>query len=63
MCESIAYVLRDDELEKVMDDVVSIDPYDNKLYLTDIVGNQKIIEGDIKEIQFMKHKIIIEEKR
>ena len=62
MCESAAYVLRDEKLERVMDNVVSVDPYEGKVYLTDLLWGQKIIDGEIKEIKLMDHKIIIKEK-
>ena len=63
MCESSAFVLgKDNKLEKIMENVVSIDPYEGKVYLTDLLGDQKIIEGSIKEIRLMDHKIILEEK-
>ncbi|MEG2983183.1 MAG: CooT family nickel-binding protein [Peptostreptococcaceae bacterium] len=61
MCESAAYVLKNNNLERVMDNVVSVDPYEGKVYLTDLLGEQKIIDGEIKEIRLMDHKIIIEE--
>lgn len=61
MCESAAYVLKGSNLERVMDNVVSVDPYDGKVYLTDLLGDQKIIDGEIKEIRLMDHKIIIQE--
>lgn len=61
MCESSAFVLRDEKLEKVMENVVTIDPYEGKVYLTDLLGDQKIIDGVIKEIRLMDHKIIIKE--
>ncbi|MGL5712713.1 MAG: CooT family nickel-binding protein [Paraclostridium sp.] len=62
MCESAAYVLRDNNLERVMENVVSVDPYEGKVYLTDLLGDQKIIDGEIKEIRLMDHKIIIKGK-
>ncbi|WP_042276911.1 CooT family nickel-binding protein [[Clostridium] dakarense] len=61
MCESAAYVLKNEKLERVMDNVVSVDPYEGKVYLTDLLGEQKIIDGEIKEIRLMDHKIIIKE--
>ncbi|SCJ32632.1 Predicted RNA-binding protein [uncultured Clostridium sp.] len=63
MCESAAYVIRGEKLERVMDNVVSIDPYEGKVYLTDLLGDQKIIDGEIKEIRLMDHKIIINESK
>ena len=61
MCESAAYVLRNNNLERVMENVVSINPYEGKVYLTDLLGEQKIIDGEIKEIRLIDHKIIIKE--
>ena len=61
MCESAAYVLKNNNLERVIDNVVSVDPYEGKVYLTDLLGEQKIIDGEIKEIRLMDHKIIIKE--
>ena len=50
------------QLEKLMDYVVSVNPYEGKVYLTDLLGKQKIIDGDVKEIRLMDHKIILKEK-
>ncbi|QJA09497.1 CooT family nickel-binding protein [Romboutsia sp. CE17] len=62
MCESAAFILKNNELEKVMDNVVNVDPYEGKVYLTDLLGEQKIIDGVIKEIRLMDHKIILSEQ-
>ncbi len=63
MCESSVFVLgRDNKLQKIMENVVSVDPVDGKVYLTDLLGEEKIIDGCIKEIRLIDHKIILEEK-
>lgn len=63
MCESSAFVLgKDNKLEKVMENVVNVDPTEGKVYLTDLLGDQKIVDGFIKEIRLMDHKIILAEK-
>ena len=62
MCESSAFILgKNNELEKVMENVVTVDPYEGKVYLTDLLGEEKIIDGVIKQIRLMDHKIILEE--
>ena len=62
MCESSAFVLgKDNKLEKIMENVVTVDPSEGKVYLTDLLGEQKIVDGFIKEIRLMDHKIILEE--
>ena len=50
MCESSAFVLgKDNKLEKVMENVVNVDP------------TEGIVDGSIKEIRLMDHKIILGE--
>ena len=62
MCESSACLLgKDNKLEKIMDNVVSVDPDNGKVYLTDLLGEEKIIDGVIKQIRLMDHKIILEQ--
>lgn len=42
MCESSAFVLgKDNKLEKIMENVVTVDPSEGKVYLTDLLGEQK----------------------
>lgn len=63
MCESTAYLLTEDGEQKLMEYVVDVVPKENgKLSLTDILGEEKIIEGLLKEIRLLDHKIIIEKK-
>jgi predicted RNA-binding protein len=62
MCESAAFILKNNALEKVMENVVSVDPLDGKVFLTDLLGEQKIVDGRIKEIRLMDHKIILSEE-
>ena len=63
MCESSAFILgKNNELNKITENIVTVDPYEGKVYLTDLFGNQKIIDGVIKEVRLMDHKIILEEK-
>ena len=62
MCESSAFLLgKDNKLEKIMDNVVSVDPDNGKVYLTDLLGEEKIIDDVIKQIRLMDHKIILEQ--
>ncbi|MCC3669280.1 CooT family nickel-binding protein [Terrisporobacter mayombei] len=64
MCESSAFIMgKNNELIKIMDYIVNINPDGNKVYLTDLFGNQKIIDGAIKEMRLIDHKIILEENK
>ncbi|AZV58444.1 MULTISPECIES: CooT family nickel-binding protein [Clostridium] len=61
MCESTAYLVTPEGERKIMDYVVDIIPKENgKLSLTDILGEEEIIEGMLKEVRLLEHKIVIE---
>ncbi|MEW9121121.1 MAG: CooT family nickel-binding protein [Thermotaleaceae bacterium] len=63
MCESIAYLVTPQGEKKIMENVVYMKPENGKIYLSDLLGEQKIVEGFVKEIRLIDHKIIIEEKK
>lgn len=64
MCESSAFIMgKNNELIKIMDYIVNINPDGDKVYLTDLFGNQKIIHGVIKEMRLIDHKIILQENK
>ena len=49
MCESTAYLVRDDGEEKLMDYVVDICPNaDGSLKLTDLLGDEMDVAGTLK---------------
>jgi predicted RNA-binding protein len=60
MCETNAYLLRGGTEELIMEDVAIVRRKDGKLELKDIFGEEKAVSGDIREIQFLDHKILIE---
>ena len=63
MCESSAFLLgKNNELTRVMENVVNVNPVNGKVYLTDLLGEEKIVDGVIKQIRLMDHKIILEQK-
>ncbi|WKY47211.1 CooT family nickel-binding protein [Eubacteriaceae bacterium ES3] len=63
MCESSAYLLTPEGETKIMDYVVDIIPNDDgSLTLSDLLGGTKIVQGKLKEVKLLNHKIIIEEK-
>ncbi len=60
MCESQVYLLTPEGEKKIMDNVVYIKPENGKVYLEDLLGEQKIVDGKIKEMKLIAHKITIE---
>ncbi|ABR48196.1 conserved hypothetical protein [Alkaliphilus metalliredigens QYMF] len=62
MCESTAYLITDKGEEKIMENVVYMKPENGKVFLADLLGEQKIVQGILKEIKLIDHKIIITDK-
>jgi predicted RNA-binding protein len=60
MCESNVFLEKENKEEAVMEDVISIKPHGDELVLTDILGKQIRIKAQIKEINLLDHKVILE---
>jgi predicted RNA-binding protein len=61
MCESHAYIVRDGEQVKILDDVTFLKPEGDRVVLRNLFGDEVTVKGKIEEIQFMDHKILIRE--
>ncbi len=62
MCEANAYVYKDGKEELYLENVDIMRPEEGKLYLKNLFGEQKVFDGDIKEISLLKHRIVLEKK-
>jgi predicted RNA-binding protein len=60
MCESHAYLLKDDGEELVMENVIDLTFEDGDLVITDLLGETKHLKAAIKQIRFMEHRIELE---
>ena len=61
MCEADAYLYRDGQEELVLKSVDLVTPQpDGRIKLVDIFGTQKVIEGRLKKMELVDHKIIFE---
>ncbi len=59
MCEAKVYLKKDEELELLMEDCISIVPDGNKLILRDILGKSEVVEGKILEVGLLDHKVVL----
>lgn len=59
MCETNAYVEKNGKEELYLESVDILRPEEDKIYIKNIFGEQKIFEGFIKEISLNKHKIVL----
>ncbi|MEC4676896.1 MAG: CooT family nickel-binding protein [Nitrospirota bacterium] len=62
MCETNAYILRDGKEELYLENVDVMRPEDGKVFMKNLFGEQKVFEGEIKEVSLLKHKILLGEK-
>ncbi|MCE5195179.1 MAG: CooT family nickel-binding protein [Nitrospiraceae bacterium] len=62
MCETNAYIFKDGKEELYLESLDSARPEDSKVYLKNMFGEQKIFNGKIKEVSFLKGRVILEEK-
>jgi len=61
MCEANAYMLQDDKENLILESVDLIKPHDDGGYLlVDIFGTQKIVQGRLKQMNLVDHRIIFE---
>lgn len=62
MCEANAYIFKDGSEELYLENVDVMRPEEGKIFLKNLFGEQKVFEGQIKEISLLRHRIVLEEK-
>lgn len=62
MCEANAYIYKEGKEELYLENVDIMRPEGGKIYLKNLFGEQKVFDGEIKEISLLKHKIVLEKK-
>ncbi len=63
MCETNVYIYDENGNEILyLENVDIIRPEEDKLYIRNLFGEQKLFAGEIKEISLIKHKILLGRK-
>jgi predicted RNA-binding protein len=62
MCEANAYVYKEGSEELYLENVDIMRPEDGKIFLKNLFGEQKVFEGQIREISLLRHRILLEKK-
>ncbi|NWF75739.1 MAG: CooT family nickel-binding protein [Nitrospirae bacterium] len=62
MCEANAYIYEDGKELLYLESVDIMRPEEGKIYLRSLFGEQKVFEGEIKEISLLNHKIVLKKK-
>ncbi len=57
MCQSNAYIIKDGKEEMILSDIISIKPTGTHLRLTNLFGEEEMVEASIEEVDLLNHKI------
>jgi len=60
MCEASAYVIQDGKEELILENVDELHKEGDTIKMTNLFGDQKVLEAQIKMISFVDNKIILE---
>jgi len=60
MCLSKVYVEREGKRELLMEEIASVEIGGNKLIFKTLFGEQKELEANIREIDFLSHSLVLE---
>jgi len=59
MCEANAYVYENGKEELYLENVDIMRPEEGKIFLRNLFGEQRLFEGELKEVSLLNHKIIL----
>jgi predicted RNA-binding protein len=62
MCEANAYIYENGKEALYLESVDIMRPEEGKIFLRNLFGEQKIFDGEIKEISLLHHKIVLTKK-
>ena len=62
MCEANVYIYQDGKEELYLESVDIMRPEEGKIYLKNLFGEQRLFDGEIKEVSLLRHKIVLEKK-
>ena len=60
MCESTAYILKDEKEELVLESVDVLDNQEGQVKLISMFGEEETIKARVKTLSLVDHKIILE---
>jgi predicted RNA-binding protein len=60
MCESSAWLQTSEEAEELLlDDVMQLRPEGAKIVLTNILGEQRVVDAELVQVDLMRHRIVL----
>ncbi|MGC9195427.1 MAG: CooT family nickel-binding protein [Syntrophobacteraceae bacterium] len=61
MCEANAYLLKEGKEQLILEAVDKVESDEGRLKIENIFGEQKVIQGRIRSMSLVDHRIVIEE--
>jgi predicted RNA-binding protein len=59
MCEAKVYLKKDDQEQMIMENVMLMQPDGEDYLLVNLLGEQKLVQGQIERIDFLKHAVYL----
>lgn len=59
MCESHAYLIEGDEERLIMEDVINIKEEGGKVTLSNIIGEESVLEAEVVAITLLDHRVLL----
>jgi len=63
MCEAKVYLGEEEGKQQIMEDVVLVQPEGDAYLLVNLLGEQKLVQGRIEKIDFLKHTVHLSRAR
>ena len=57
MCEATVYLTEDGQEKEIMREVMLVQPEGDAWLLVTLLGEQKLVRGTIKKLDFLKHTV------
>ncbi len=61
MCEAVVFLAREGREKKIMENVVAMRPEGDHILLADLLGEQRIVRAQVRDVDFLRHRIVLEE--
>jgi predicted RNA-binding protein len=59
MCESHAYLIEGDNQRLIMEDVINIKEEDGKVTLSNIIGEESVLDAEVASISLLDHRVLL----
>jgi predicted RNA-binding protein len=59
MCQTTVYLIEEGKEIPLLQDVVSIVPEEGSVRITNLFGEEKVVQGRIRQIDLLSHRIVI----